>query len=117
MNITEKGCLMDAFLQVFTFGMHTVFQPLNLIVIAIGTLWGMIFGAIPGLTATMGVAIALPFTYKMDTASSLALLSSIYIGAISGGFISAGLLNMPGTPSSIATTFDANPMVKQGKAS
>ena len=108
---------MAAFLQVFTFGMHTVLQPLNLIVIAIGTLWGMIFGAIPGLTATMGVAIALPFTYKMDTASSLALLSSIYIGAISGGFISAGMLNMPGTPSSIATTFDAYPMVKQGKAS
>lgn len=108
---------MDALVQVMTSGMQTVLQPYNLAIIVLGTFWGLIFGAVPGLTATMGVAIALPFTYQLDTAPALCLLSSIYIGAISGGFISAGLLNMPGTPSSIATAFDANPMVKQGKAS
>lgn len=91
--------------------------PFNLLLIFVGTIWGLIFGCIPGLTATMGVALAIPLTYGMSPFSGLILLSSIYIGAISGGFISAALLNMPGTPSSIATTFDAYPMAQKGKAS
>ncbi len=91
--------------------------PFNLFLIFVGTIWGLIFGCIPGLTATMGVALAIPLTYGMSPFSGLILLSSIYIGAISGGFISAALLNMPGTPSSIATTFDAYPMAQKGKAS
>lgn len=107
---------MEALLNTFTVGMSNVLQPANLLVLLVGTIWGMIFGAIPGLTATMGVALALPLTYGMSAFTALTLLQAIYVGAISGGFISAGLLNIPGTPSSIATTFEAYPMVRRGKA-
>lgn len=107
---------MEAIIQTFSTGMSIVLQPLNLFILLMGVLWGLIFGAIPGLTATMGIALALPLTYGMNTFSALILLQAIYVGAISGGFISAGLLNIPGTPSSIATTFDAYPMVQKGKA-
>ncbi|GAB4319486.1 tripartite tricarboxylate transporter permease [Pseudothermotoga elfii] len=107
---------MEALIETFSTGMKILLQPWNLVALFSGTLWGMIFGAIPGLTATMGVALALPITFGMNAATSLILLSSIYVGGISGGFISAGLLNMPGTPSSIATTFDAYPMTQKGKA-
>lgn len=107
---------MEALIQTFSTGMSVVLQPLNILILLIGVVWGLIFGAIPGLTATMGVALALPLTYGMNPFSALILLQAIYVGAISGGFISAGLLNIPGTPSSIATTFDAYPMVQKGKA-
>lgn len=107
---------MEALVQTFATGLPVVLQPLNMIVLLIGTIWGMIFGAIPGLTATMGVALALPLTYGMSPFTALILLQAIYVGAISGGFVSAGLLNIPGTPSSIATTFEAHPMVRKGNA-
>jgi putative tricarboxylic transport membrane protein len=107
---------VEAFLKTFQVGIPIVLNPQNLLIIVIGTVWGLIFGAVPGLTATMGVALALPLTYGLNPYSALALLSAIYVGAISGGFISAGLINIPGTPSSIATTFDAHPMVKKGQA-
>ncbi len=97
-------------------GIYTVLEPMNLMLVFFGTVIGIIFGAIPGLTATMGVALALPLTFSMEPASSLALLSAIYIGGISGGLISAILLNIPGTPASIATTFDGIPMTKNGQA-
>jgi len=76
----------------------------------------MVFGAIPGLTAAMGVALAIPFTFSMSAIDGLTLLTGIYIGGISGGLISATLLNMPGTPSSVATCFDAYPMSCKGKS-
>ncbi len=107
---------MEALIQTFTTGMPQVLEPFNLLLLFVGVLWGIIFGAIPGLTATMGVALALPLTYGLNPFSGLILLSSIYIGAISGGFISASLINIPGTPSSIATTFDAYPMSRKGES-
>jgi putative tricarboxylic transport membrane protein len=64
----------------------------------------------------MGVALAIPFTFGMSAINGLTLLTGIYIGGVSGGFISATLLNMPGTPSSITTCFDAYPMSCQGKS-
>lgn len=107
---------MEVLTQTVTVGFTQIFQPWNLLLLFIGVLWGMIFGAIPGLTATMGVALAIPFTFSMKPISGLVLLTGIYIGGVSGGFISATLLNMPGTPSSITTCFDAHPMSKQGKS-
>ncbi len=70
----------------------------------------------PGLTATMAVVLCLPLTFGMNPLSGMALLIGLYIGGISGGLISAILLNIPGTPSSIATTFDGHPMAKRGEA-
>jgi len=77
---------------------------------------GLIFGSIPGLTATMAIAICLPITYGMDPVAGMSMLMGLYIGGVSGGLIPAILLKLPGTPSSIATTFDGYPMAQKGEA-
>lgn len=82
---------------------------------AFGTLVGVIFGAIPGMTATMAVAVCLPLTYALGLHHGLALLLGLYVGGISGGMVPAVLLNIPGTPSSITTTFDGYPMARKGQ--
>ena len=87
-----------------------------ILLMVLGVVFGIIFGAIPGLTATMGVALGLPLTFGMTPIEGLSLLSAIYIGGVSGGLISAILLKIPGTPSSIATTFDGSPMAARGEA-
>src|SRR5690606_2895246 len=79
-----------------------------------GVVAGTIIGSLPGLTATMAVAVLVPFTFAMPPASALILMGAIYTGAIYGGAYSAILLNTPGTPSAIATTFDGYPMAKKG---
>ncbi len=95
-------------------GLLTALQLGNFIYLILGVTGGIIIGALPGLTATMGVAILLPFTFGMDAVTGLIMLVGIYIGAIYGGSISAILLNTPGTPASAATCFDGYPLVKQG---
>lgn len=88
--------------------------PLNLAFALFGVVAGTIIGSIPGLTATMAVAVLVPITFGMEPASALILLGAIYTGAIYGGAYAAILLNTPGTPSAIATTFDGYPMAKRG---
>lgn len=83
--------------------------------IPIGVLIGIFFGAIPGMTATMAVAVSLPLTYSLSLQEGLALLLGLYVGGISGGLVPAILLNIPGTPSSITTTFDGYPMTQKNK--
>jgi putative tricarboxylic transport membrane protein len=78
-------------------------------------LFGIFFGAVPGLTATLGVMLMIPFTFTMSAAQGLALLVGIYVGGISGGLITATLVNIPGTPSSIVTCWDGYPMAKGGR--
>lgn len=82
----------------------------------LGCVLGIIFGALPGLSGTVGVALLLPMTYGMPSEMGIALLISIWVGGVSGGFISATLLGIPGTPSCIATCFEAYPLSRQGKA-
>ncbi len=89
--------------------------PLFLLLIIGGTFVGIIFGAIPGMTATMAVAVCLPLTYPLGLNNGLALLLGLYVGGISGGLVPAILLNIPGTPSSITTTFDGYPMTQRGE--
>lgn len=86
-----------------------------IMIVLIGTVIGIIIGCIPGLSATMGVALAIPVTFSMNTMSGLALLISIYVGGMTGGLISAMLLNIPGTPGNIATTFDGHPLAARGE--
>lgn len=93
-----------------------VFQPLSLAVIVGGLVLGQFVGAMPGLTATMALAVLVPLTYYMPIELALVMLGSIYVGAIRGGGIAAILVNIPGTPADIATTFDGFPMTQQGKA-
>ncbi|MDQ7734705.1 tripartite tricarboxylate transporter permease [Halomonas sp. SpR1] len=100
--------IIDAILSVLTF--KTIFF------IAGGTFLGIIIGSIPGLTVTMGVALFLPVTFVMTPIDGLSLLMGLYIGGTSGGLISAILLNIPGSPAAIATTYDGHPMAAQGRA-
>ncbi len=81
-----------------------------------GVIVGLIFGAIPGLSTTMAIALFLPMTFRMVISDGLALLIGVYIGGFSGGLISAILINIPGTAASIATTFDGHPMALKGQA-
>lgn len=86
----------------------------NMVLALLGVAAGTIIGSIPGLTATMAVAVLVPLTFAMSPDSALILMGAIYTGAIYGGAYSAILLNTPGTPSAIATTFDGYPMAKRG---
>lgn len=90
------------------------FTPVNLLLALGGVVLGTIIGALPGLSAAMAIAVLVPFTFTMPPASALIALGAIYTGAIYGGAFSAILVNTPGTPSSIATTFDGYPMAKRG---
>lgn len=97
-------------------GFSMIFDLSTIILIVVGVFLGLIFGSIPGLTATMAIAICLPITYGMPTSEGMALLMGLYIGGVSGGLIPAILMKLPGTPSSIATTFDGYPMAQKGQA-
>ena len=93
-----------------------VFDPVSLLLVGVGVAAGIIVGALPGLTATMAIALLVPFTFGMSPVHGLVLLGAIYSGAIYGGSFSAILINTPGTPSAIATTFDGFPMAQKGEA-
>ncbi|WP_232846615.1 tripartite tricarboxylate transporter permease [Devosia beringensis] len=93
-----------------------LFAPTPLLLMLVGTTLGIVVGAIPGLSGTMLISLTLPLTFAMSPLNAIVLLIAMYVGAISGGLISATLLRMPGTPSSIMTTFDGYPMAQQGKA-
>lgn len=99
---------MDAFTQ-FGQALLSVCQPVSLLFMLAGVIIGIIFGSIPGLSAAMAVALILPLTFSMKAVLGMNMLVAVYIGGISGGLISAILLNMPGTASSIATCFDGHP--------
>ena len=94
----------------------SVCQPMSLLLMIAGVAIGIVFGSIPGLSASMAVALMLPLTFSMSSTLGMNVLVAVYIGGISGGLISAILLNMPGTASSIATTFDGYPMAQKGEA-
>ena len=97
-------------------GLTEVLQPMTIILIAIGTVVGIVFGSIPGLTATLAIVMFLPVPYSMTASEGISMLMALYIGGISGGLISAILLNIPGTPSSVATCFDGKPLADKGEA-
>jgi len=97
-------------------GLVTFFTFQNIAASFIGCFLGMLFGALPGFTAAMGVATLLPLTYGFPADTGLILLSSVYVGAMYGGSIPAILVNMPGTPGAAATVLDGYPMAKNGKA-
>ncbi|MBD3894541.1 tripartite tricarboxylate transporter permease [Halomonas sp. ML-15] len=97
-------------------GILNVLTWWNLLLIVGGTLLGMFVGAMPGLSATMALALLLPITFSMDPGAGLSMLASLYVGASYGGSIAAILLNTPGTPAAAATVLDGYPLSQQGKA-
>jgi putative tricarboxylic transport membrane protein len=93
-----------------------LFSWQNLLYINIGLAAGIVIGALPGLTATMGVALLLPLTYGLDSLTGMLLLLGVYCGGIYGGSITAILIKTPGTPASAATVLDGYPLAQQGRA-
>lgn len=91
-------------------------NPKCLLLVFVAVACGIVVGALPGLTATMGVALMVPFTYSMDMRYGLPMLMGIYCSAVYGGSISAILLNTPGTPAAAATVMDGYTMAKRGEA-
>ncbi|WP_153462645.1 tripartite tricarboxylate transporter permease [Sediminibacillus terrae] len=92
-----------------------IFELHHLLYLAAGLLTGIIVGALPGLTPTMGVALTIPFTFTLGPTEGLILLGGIYCGSVFGGSIPAILFNVPGAPASVATTFDGYPMAQKGQ--
>ena len=93
-----------------------VFDPVSFALITGGTIFGIIFGAIPGLTATLAVILLIPLSYGLEPTQGISMLVGVYIGGISGGVVAAVLLGMPGTPSSMVTVLDGFALAKQGRA-
>lgn len=93
-----------------------VLDPLVFATLVIGTAFGIVAGALPGLGSVIAVTICLPFTYSLGQVPSIALLLAVYCGSVYGGSISAILINTPGTPQAAATTLDGYPMAVKGNA-
>ncbi len=91
-------------------------DPIVLLILLASTLLGVIIGALPGLSATMGIALLTGLTYQFPLEYTFAILMGVYVGAIYGGSMSAILLNIPGTASAAATALEGYPLAKQGKA-
>lgn len=104
----DFGLLLNGFVEILI--------PYNIMITFFGVLMGMLFGALPGINASMGVALLLPLTYGMSPISGLTMLLGIYCGAIYGGSITAVLINTPGTTAAACTTFDGHKLAQQGKA-
>lgn len=80
-----------------------------------GVLLGMVLGALPGLTGSLGIALMLPFTYHMNALTALVFLLSIYTGGLFGGAITAIMINTPGSPANMMTMLDGYPMARRGE--
>ena len=96
-------------------GVANVFSLQTFLTLIAGVLGGIVIGALPGLTSTMGVALLLPITYGMEATTGIVMLLGIYCGSVYGGSISAILLSTPGTPASAATVLDGHPMALRGE--
>lgn len=103
--------------ELLTQGFSTLLNnPQALLFATFGVMLGIVIGALPGLTATMGVAILLPFTYGMEPVSGLLMICGVFFGGVYDGSITAILLKIPGTPAAAATAIDGYELTKQGKA-
>lgn len=103
-------------IDLLTSGLSVVFAPQMFILIIFAVFLGTLFGALPGVSATMAVTLGIPFTYKMDAVNAIAFLVAIYCASITGGGMTAILFKIPGVPSSAPTTYDGYPMAQRGEA-
>lgn len=105
---------MDFILLVISsFGL--LLNPVTLTYVVLGFLIGTIFAAIPGLTATLALALLLPLTYSLDVTTALMACASIYMAGMCGGSITATTINIPGAPSSMMTALEGYPMQQRGQ--
>lgn len=97
-------------------GFRNILQPFNLLLVVLGSFIGVFVGAMPGLSATMAIALLLPLTFGLPPAAGIGMLASLYMGAMYGGSIAAILIRTPGTPAAAATVLDGYPMAQKGMA-
>lgn len=106
--------------QQFSYFFSNIFtilvNPVQLVILFSSTLMGIIFGALPGLTATLGVALLTTLTYSLSTEAALVALMGIYVGAVYGGSYASIMLNIPGTANAAATALEGYPMALRGEA-
>ena len=94
---------------------YALMHPFSLLAVFIGTVSGVLVGGMPGLTATMAVALLIPITFTLEPLTGLLLMGGVYCGAMYGGSIPAILLRTPGTPAAVATALEGYPMTQKGK--
>ena len=94
----------------------TVLLPQNILAICLGGLWGLLAGALPGISTSMGVVLLLSFTYSLPPITAFCLLCAAYCGGLTGGSITSILFGIPGEPSSVPTTIEGYALAKQGRA-
>ena len=102
-------------LDLLVAGIVTMLQWKYMLPLLIGTIAGVVGGSLPGVTITMTVIMILPFTYGLDPLAGLAAMTGVYVGGSTGGLMTCCLIGIPGSPASIATTFDGFPMARKGE--
>lgn len=100
----------------FLSGFSAILQPLTFLFMVFGVVVGIIIGALPGLSGSMGIILLLPLVYRLPADTALVMLCGLFCGSMYGGSISAILLKTPGTPSAAATVLDGYPLCEQGQA-
>ncbi|MGQ9616886.1 MAG: tripartite tricarboxylate transporter permease [Spirochaetota bacterium] len=98
------------------YGLGYVLQPLHFLFLLIGVMGGIIVGALPGISGSVGIILMVPFLFYLEPAISLIMLSGMFCGSMYGGSISAILISTPGTPSAAATVLDGYPLAQKGEA-
>ena len=107
---------MTDLLWQLSLGFLNCLTPLHLSMLVIGIFIGLLIGVLPGLTLVMGVALALPFTYKMDVTASIVLLTAMYVSGTYGGAFTAILFRIPGEPIDVPMLWDGYTMGRRGQA-
>lgn len=93
-----------------------LFQPATLVMCFVGCMIGLVLGAVPGMAAGLAITVMLPISFTMNSNQAIAMLIAIWVGGCSGSYIGSILLGIPGTPSSLATTYDGYALTKKGEA-
>jgi len=108
--------ILGRFVEFFGDIVHLMSVPANVILLFVSTIMGITFGALPGLTATLGIALLTSLTYGINHDTAMIALMGIYVGAIYGGSYASVLINIPGTPASAATALEGYPLAQKGEA-
>lgn len=103
-------------MDIYFSSLLTVLQPFNLVMLYLCSVVGIILGAIPGLAGGMGITLILPITFALNRDLSFCMLLGMYVGGVSGAFVSSILVGIPGSASAIATCYDGYPMTQNGQA-
>lgn len=103
------------FIQNVILALGTVFALKNFLLMIVGVIAGIVASSIPGVTIALAIILTLPFTFGMTPIEGISTMIGVYVGGLSGGMLAGILIGIPGTPASVATTFDGFPMARKGR--